>query len=163
MNIIDYNPTYREELSNFFYKIISQHKEYISHGEIQMGIALSKDEIAPNALQRWRQYLDRQNERNDTNIIICLSETNSIIGFAIAGVESDGAAPYGIIYDLSVDKECRGKGVGSALMSRVISYLKSQNITQCYLESGIRNSSAHHFFERYGFKAVSYIFQSGIV
>lgn len=161
-NIVIYNTTQREKLSEFFYKILVEHKEYISHGEMQMGIAISPSNIAPDALKRWQQYLDHQSRRNDTMIALCTNESDDILGFIIVGTESDGAAPFGVIYDLSVDSSLRGKGIGSALMDKAFAFLKEQNVKQCYLESGIKNSTAHKFFERYGFNAVSYVFHSNL-
>ena len=43
-----YSTDYRTQLCEFFSRIIESHKAYISHGELQMGIALDGNELAPN-------------------------------------------------------------------------------------------------------------------
>ena len=43
-----YSIDYRTQLCEFFSRIIESHKAYISHGELQMGIALDSNELAPN-------------------------------------------------------------------------------------------------------------------
>ena len=46
--ITTYSINYRTQLCEFFSRIIESHKAYISHGELQMGIALDGNELAPN-------------------------------------------------------------------------------------------------------------------
>lgn len=161
MEIVKYSIERREELAKFFIDIISQHKEYISHGELQMGIAKSETEISDNAKELWLAYLDRQSENEAIEICLAI-ESGEIVGFAIGGTEDDGDKPYGVIYDVSVKVSMRGQGVGRLLMDRVLTFIKSSGVTNCYLESGLNNHSAHHFFERYGFEAVSKIFKANI-
>lgn len=55
-----YSTDYRTQLCEFFSRIIESHKAYISHGELQMGIALDSNELAPNYKEIWLKYLDRQ-------------------------------------------------------------------------------------------------------
>ena len=42
-----YSIDYRTQLCEFFSRIIESHKAYISHGELQMGIALESNEPVP--------------------------------------------------------------------------------------------------------------------
>lgn len=58
-----YSIDYRTQLCEFFSRIIESHKAYISHGELQMGIALDSNELAPNYKEMWLNYLDRQVEK----------------------------------------------------------------------------------------------------
>ena len=60
-----YSIDYRTQLCEFFSRIIESHKAYISHGELQMGIALESNELAPNYKEMWLNYLDRQVENPD--------------------------------------------------------------------------------------------------
>lgn len=61
-----YSIDYRTQLCEFFSRIIESHKAYISHGELQMGIALDSNELAPNYKEMWLNYLDRQVETRTT-------------------------------------------------------------------------------------------------
>ena len=101
-----YSIDYRTQLCEFFSRIIESHKAYISHGELQMGIALDSNELAPNYKEMWLNYLDRQVENPDNTLLLYL-ENGTIIGFVLFGITNDGARPYGVIFDLSVDPAYR--------------------------------------------------------
>ena len=58
--------------------------------------------FAPNYKEMWLNYLDRQVENPDNTLLLYL-ENGIIIGFVLFGITNDGAKPYGIIFDLSVD------------------------------------------------------------
>ena len=75
------------------------------------------------------------------------------------GITNDGARPYGVIFDLSVDPAYRGKRIGQELLQRATESFRDKGIQDCYLESGVNNHSAHQFFEHHGFKQVSDIFR----
>ena len=75
-----YSIDYRTQLCEFFSRIIESHKAYISHGELQMGIALDSNELAPNYKEMWLNYLDRQVENPDNTLLLYL-ENGTIIGF----------------------------------------------------------------------------------
>ena len=83
-----------------------------------------------------------------------------LAGFIIFGTRDDGAAPYGVIYDLGVLPELRKKGTGSLLVRTALDALREQGVEACYLESGVNNHSAHHFFEQFGFRQVSCVFRN---
>ena len=90
-----------------------------------------------------------------------LKEVNiELIDFKLEfGITNDGAKPYGIIFDLSVDPAYRGKRIGQELLQRATESFRDKGIQDCYLESGVNNHSAHQFFEHHGFKQVSDIFR----
>lgn len=153
---------YQEEdrllLGEFFTSIIEKHKQYISHGELQMGIATEPGVLAEDYKQKWLVYLDRQTE-NPLNRLLVYEEEGILKGFVIFGISKDGAEPYGIVFDLAVAPELRGKSVGKLLLEEALTGLREQGIHNCYLESGVNNHSAHHFFEKQGFEQVSAIFR----
>ena len=60
----------RGRLCEFFFNIIENYKEYISHGEMQMGVALDCGCLAPDARQKWLEYLDRQVAESCNTILI---------------------------------------------------------------------------------------------
>ena len=153
-----YTTEYRTLLCEFFSRVIESHKAYISHGELQMGIALDSDELAPNYKEMWLQYLDRQ-VADPNNTLLLYLEGDDIVGFVLFGITDDGALPYGVIFDLSVDPAYRGKRIGHQLLQQATESFKAKGIRDCYLESGVNNHSAHRFFEHHGFRQVSDIFR----
>ncbi|WP_298614604.1 GNAT family N-acetyltransferase [uncultured Odoribacter sp.] len=148
----------RHALCEFFSSLIEIHKEYISHGELQMGIATDRGQLAKDYKTKWLQYLDRQSA-NPENTILLYEEKGKIIGFTLFGITNDGAQPYGVIFDLGVAPACRGKHIGQQLLTKALDCFKALGIQNCYLESGIDNHSAHGFFRKNGFSAVSEIFR----
>ena len=153
-----YTTTDRLALCEFFSALIEAHKAYISHGELQMGIATDRGQLAQDYKTKWLQYLDRQSG-NTENTILLYEEKGEIVGFTLFGISNDGAEPYGVVFDLGVAPAHRGKHIGQQLLTQALDSLKAQGIQNCYLESGIDNHSAHDFFRKNGFTAVSEIFR----
>lgn len=156
--ISKYTTQDRTTLCEFFSRIIETHKDYISHSELQMGIALNNKELTPNYKEMWLKYLDQQTANPD-NTVLLYQEENTLVGFIIFGIIRDGAAPYGMVFDLSVDPNYRGKRIGQELLQIATDSFKAKGIKDCYLESGVNNHNAHRFFEHHGFTQVSDIFR----
>lgn len=156
--IKEYSTEYRLPLSEFFARIIENHKAYISHSELQMGVALDSGVLSPDYMDKWLKYLDRQ-VSTPNNTLLLYTEDEKIIGFVLFGIVKEGYLPYGMIFDLSVDPAYRGKHIGQELLQQATAALREQGIRDCYLESGVNNHSAHCFFEHHGFQQVSDIFR----
>ena len=58
---------------------------------------------------------------------------------------------FAYVEELTVDPEFRGKGVGSALMTRAIEWAKEQNFPGLTLETQDNNVPACKFYEKCGF------------
>lgn len=67
----------RTTLCDFFAIVLEEHKDYISHGELQMGIATEPGILATDYKQKWLQYLDRQTA--DPSNTVLLYEDNGIL------------------------------------------------------------------------------------
>ena len=91
---------------------------------------------------------------------ILLGRYGALAGFIIFGIRDDGGSPYGVIYDLGVLPGFREKGTGSLLVRTALDYFREQRVESCFLESGVNNPSAHHFFEQFGFRQVSCVFRN---
>ena len=159
MTIRPYTPQDRQKLCDLFAELIENHKEYISHGELQMGIATDRGELAPDFRNAWLRYLDRQTADPETEIMLA-EQDGTPTGFVIYGINRDGAAPYGMIYDVGLLPRHRSRGTGSLLVQTALDALREKGIADCYLESGVDNHSAHRFFEKFGFGQVSCIFRA---
>lgn len=158
--IRQYNAADRTMLCDFFASIIEKHKDYISHGELQMGIATDENTLAPNYKEIWLEYLDRQISSGVS--ILVYEQDSKIEGFIMFGVDNDGGKDYGVIFDMGVNEQLRGRNIGSSLIQQAISSFKDAGLDSVYLESGVNNHSAHAFFESFGFSHVSNIFRAKI-
>ena len=87
--------------------------------------------------------------------------TGALLGFCVLETDSDGGAPFGVLCDILVNAEARGRGVGSRLFSAAEDWFKSRNLKDVYLESGKNNHNAHNFFIRRGFMKVSEVYYKG--
>ncbi|MBR4596565.1 MAG: GNAT family N-acetyltransferase [Bacteroidales bacterium] len=154
-------------LADIFLGHISAHTEYISHGEIQMGVGEGavRDGVlvarpAPDARAKWMKYIhEHLTDSSFAQVWKALDDSGAIIGFCVADIEDDGDAPFGMVCDVLVKESARGCGAGEALLKTAISWLRSRGVKDIYLESGKNNHAAHRFFEKRGFVHVSEIYK----
>lgn len=155
-----------QTLCDIFLKHITAHTEYISHGEIQMGVGEGRFEdgvlvAKPSARARecWMKYIHADMTADDAAVFKAVSGEGDVIGFSVAEIQEDGADPFGMVCDVLVDESCRSRGVGTALLETALAWFKERGITDVYLESGLNNHAAHEYFMRRGFVKVSEIYK----
>ncbi|MBR5198961.1 MAG: GNAT family N-acetyltransferase [Bacteroidales bacterium] len=154
-------------LCEVFIGHISSHKEYISHGEIQMGVGVGHFEdgafvtdLAPAAREAWMKYINGNiADEEGAAVYKAVDEEGNLLGFCVTEIMEDGAEPFGMICDLLVRENCRCGGVGTALMENALAWLRSKGVKDVYLESGMHNHAAHEYFIRRGFRKVSEIYK----
>ena len=165
-SIIPAVPADAECLKNMFFTNLGANPEYISHGEVQMGVGLMEKDadgeirgtVAPDGESMWMNYINEKIS-SDAAAVYKAVRDGEIIGFCVADIESDGADPFGMVCDVLVKSGCRGGGIGQNLLNTAIEWLRGQGIRDIYLESGKNNHSAHRFFEKRGFAHISEIFK----
>lgn len=157
-----------QALANLFLSHIDAHREYISHGELQMGVGVGRivnnlleAEPAPDAREKWMKYIRLHIAEHDIAQVWKAVEGNEIVGMAVADIEEDGDVPFGMVCDILVKEDYRGHGAGGALLQTAIDWLRSKGVKDIYLESGKDNHAAHRFFEKRGFAHVSEIYKLG--
>ena len=155
-----------QTLCEMFLKHITAHPEYISHGEIQMGVGEGEFEdgvlvARPSARARecWMRYIHGDMTADDAAVFKAVSTTGDIIGFTVAEIQEDGAEPFGMVCDVLVDESLRSGGVGTALLQEALGWFREMGIKDIYLESGLNNHAAHEYFMRRGFVKVSEIYK----
>ena len=151
-------------LADFFIGHITAHPEYISHGEVQMGVGVMDANLvaspAPDAREKWMKYITEHIvDDSFAEVWKAESDDGSLVGFCVADIEEDGDAPFGMVCDVLVKEDYRGHGAGQALLNTAIDWLRSRGVKDIYLESGKNNHSAHRFFEKRGFTHVSEIYK----
>lgn len=152
-------------LSDMFWAHISSDPDYISHGEMQMGVGVAAVEDgklsgrpAPDGKAMWDKYI-MSKFRSEDAAVMKFECDGKIAGFCVAEIMEDGAEPFGMVCDVLVDKNHRGQGAGGILLDAAVSWLRSKGVSGIYLESGKNNASAHEFFEKRGFRHISDIFR----
>ena len=100
-------------------------------------------------------FLRRQLENPDV-VILVADDNGDVIGYTYATVEGyDYMAlrgPAGVIQDIIVDPEFRGRGAGSLLLDTVLAKLESRGVPQVVLSTAERNEAAQRLFARKGFR-----------
>ncbi len=158
----------KEVLADLFYAHLSENVEYISHGELQMGIGhlvFNGKEYVPqldaDTRHLWLTYIEEHMTAEGMAVYKAEDSTGALLGFCVLETDSDGGAPFGVLCDILVNAEARGQGVGSRLFSAAEDWFKSRNLKDVYLESGKNNHNAHNFFIRRGFMKVSEVYYKG--
>jgi GNAT superfamily N-acetyltransferase len=154
----DANTGDSDRLARLFWENLLSQPGYVSHGEMQMGVADAPRRPAADGLDKWTRYVREKIEGRRGHVIVRERE-GEIDGFVVVEVAEDGDRPFGVICDLLVRPDRRGEGTGAALLEAGMDWLRGQGVNAFYLESGIENHAAHDFFERHGFRAVSRVFR----
>lgn len=144
-----------EELVDFF--IAHKTDSYISHGEIISGRALDSDHWNPDLKAILTHQFNSGFDADHTsklNILIAENDKGKIIGMLIFNIIR-GFKNYAVLEDMLLDQSLRGQSLGSTLLEKAVEESRNWNISFIMLESGIGNTGAHHFFNKYGFKKVS--------
>ena len=94
---------------------------------------------------------------DDPDIAVLVAEENgTVIGYAYAAVEGyDYMAlrgPAGVLHDLVVDPQHRGRGVGRRLLDATLAYLKSRGAPRVVLWTAEPNEPAQRLFASIGFR-----------
>ena len=72
-----------------------------------------------------------------------------------------GTLKYALIYDrieidnIEVDETCRGKGIGTKLMSYLVSLAIEKRVLNITLEVRISKEVARHLYKKFGFREVA--------
>ncbi len=163
-NKIDINVRTRQALktdaaaiASLFWDHLESNPEYISHGEIQMGVALDPDTLAPEGRRIWKTYLERCIADEDGLVAVAYN-SGGIVGFAILTVAEDEGRRFGVLNDILIYRDYRGWGFGKELLAACFGWLRGLEIDSCFLESGRGNHAAHAFFEKHGFRLISHTF-----
>lgn len=158
----------KEALADLFYAHLSENVEYISHGEMQMGIGhlvFNGEEYVPqldaDTRHLWLVYIEEHMTSEGMAVYKAEDSTGALLGFCVLETDSDGGAPFGVLCDILVNAEARGRGVGIRLFSAAEDWFKQKNLKDVYLESGKNNHNAHNFFMHRGFMKVSEVYYKG--
>jgi len=131
---------------------------YVSHSEIQEGRANAEGKPSATACQLLIAELPRLLAAFPQAVWIA-EEDSRVVGFVAGQIDNRGGGDYGVINDLCILPECRGFGIGRALVNAVSGAFVARGVGLVFLESGLQNHTAHEFFTRLGFAPISMVFR----
>ena len=101
-----------------------------------------------NNLDDSREGIERYLRRNPDTCFVAVKE-QKIVGVILSG--HDGRR--GFIHHTAVHPDCRGQGIGAALVEAALHALRGEGINKVALVVFERNSSGNAFWEKMGFTA----------
>lgn len=91
---------------------------------------------------------------------ICATDGERIVGFGSLTMKNNlwQAGYLGHVDELIVDKEHRGRGVGTQLLEHIIALAKQQGCSRVELDTAFKRTEAHQFYEQHGFQKRGFLF-----
>ena len=103
----------------------------------------------------YASFLGRQLAQ--ASVVVLVAERGGeVVGYTYAGVESYDymslRGPAGVLYDIVVDPEHRGHGIGRLLLERTLASLAEHRVPRVVLSTAERNIAAQQLFASAGFR-----------
>lgn len=157
------DPARARELARFFAD--NADAAYISHSELQGPRALDVGAWNPDLVNVVAEEIA---ERADTarsfrapgepvNPVLVAHSGGRLAGLAFVSFFREAMNPYVVVEDIIVDSASRGEGLGHGIMAFIDGEARKAGCKRLFLESGLGNDKAHHFFERLGFHQTSIV------
>ena len=109
----------------------------------------------PRTPADYASFLSTQLEDPDVAVLVA-DQSGDVIGYAYAAAEGyDYMAlrgPAGVLHDVIVAPEHRGRGVGRLLLEATLAYLKSRGAPRVVLWTAVQNEPAQRLFASAGFR-----------
>ena len=109
----------------------------------------------PRTEQGYASYLGSQLENPEIVVLVAVRD-DAVLGYTYAGIEGFDymslRGPAGIVYDIVVDPEQRGQGVGTLLLEATLAALKERGAPRVVLSTAEQNAPAQRLVARAGFR-----------
>ena len=103
----------------------------------------------------YASFISTQLEDPDKAVLVAVNN-GDVIGYAYAAVEGYNymalRGPAGVLHDIIVDPEHRGRGVGRLLLDATLEFFRSRGVPRVVLQTAERNKAAQRLFARMGFR-----------
>lgn len=109
----------------------------------------------PGTPEGYASFIGTQLEDPDKAVLVA-DDNGDVIGYAYAAVEGyDYMAlrgPAGVLHDIIVDPEHRGRGVGRLLLDAALEFFRSRGTPRVVLSTAEQNEAAQRLFTSMGFR-----------
>jgi GNAT superfamily N-acetyltransferase len=136
--------------------VIGADTAYISHGEIQTGLAEDSHRWAADLARLYADDFAGLGDERD--LLLARNPDGSVAGLAVVAWEATSRRAFAVLEDMVVDPDLRSAGLGARIVEEIEAAVRQRGIGWLFLESGLRNARAHAFFERQGFETLSHVF-----
>lgn len=83
-------------------------------------------------------------------------ENGKVAGYVSGHILKYGKCKVGILQDIIVSKEYRGKGFGTALAKQLFKWFKSKKCLEAHVGTNFHNTAAFKFYKSIGFRPWEY-------
>jgi N-acetylglutamate synthase-like GNAT family acetyltransferase len=152
------SPQLAADITSLF--VANMHTDYISHTELQGGRALSRRVWRPDLADIMQQEIHHTLSAGLAHERVAIGQSNgNIVCAALLSIDTQHIAhsPYATMEDVVLSPQVRGQGLGQHFITWMETELTLLGIKRLFLESGINNHHAHHFFEHQGFSPLSVV------
>jgi len=109
----------------------------------------------PETAAVYASFLRTQLNKPAVAVLVAVSG-DTVIGYAYAAVEGYDymslRGPAGVLHDIVVDPEHRGRGVGRLLLDAALAFMKSRGVPRAVLNTAQGNAAAQRLFAKAGFR-----------
>lgn len=109
----------------------------------------------PGTPEGYASFISTQIEDPDMAVLVA-DDDGDVIGYAYAAVEGHDymalRGPAGVLHDVIVDPEHRGRGVGRLLLDATLAFFRSRGVPRVVLLTAARNEAAQQIFANMGFR-----------
>lgn len=103
----------------------------------------------------YAAFLNRQLADPDVAVLVA-DDSGDVIGYAYAAVEGYDyitlRGPAGVLHDVIVDRDYRGRGIGRLLLDAALAFFKSRGVPRVVLLTAEGNEAAQGLFVSRGFR-----------
>ena len=155
------NPADAQEVAHLF--VTHADVSYISHSELMFGRASARDRWSDDLHDRIsgeaaRAIADAPAHGASSRTRLARAAVDGrFAGFAFVSVPASTGVPFGVVEDLLIAPEHRGRGVGRAMLAWIADECRALGCRRLFIESGAANHDAHRFFARQGFEQTSIV------
>jgi len=108
----------------------------------------------PGTPEGYASFMSTQLEDADAAVLV--ADDGDVVGYVYAAIEGyDYMAlrgPAGVLHDIIVDPEHRGRGVGRLLLDAALAFFRSRGVPRVVLSTAEQNEAAQRLFASMGFR-----------
>ena len=113
------------------------------------------DTSGDNVLSQVETHLKNRITSDDALVVVAIDD-NKVIGYSISEVTQKPSAlrnkNLGIIYDMAITADHRGKGIGKAMLDRIKAWFKERDIKRIEISAVTKKTIGDTFWQEQGFQ-----------
>lgn len=139
---------------------IREAREADLEGVLELMGQLGQDDGSVLDAAGARAVFDRMRGYPDYRLYVAVAGGRVLGAFALLVMDNLGhrGAPSGIVEDVVVREEWRGRGIGSAMMRSAMDLCRARGCYKIVLSSNRNRADAHRFYRSLGFREHGYSF-----